>query len=167
MEVGLSLGSNLGDRLANLAAARRRLLTLPGVRLLAASPVYETEPVDVPPPYRSLAFLNAVLIVAGDQAPVEWQRATAQIETELGRVRTADRCAPRVMDIDILFIGGQCRDDGGLILPHPRWAQRRFVLQPLADVRPDLVLPGAAETVRQILARLPTGNNVVRFCETW
>ncbi|MCX6998139.1 MAG: 2-amino-4-hydroxy-6-hydroxymethyldihydropteridine diphosphokinase [Kiritimatiellaeota bacterium] len=167
MEVGLSLGSNLGDRLAHLATARRRLMTWPGVRLLAASPVYETEPVGVSPAYWSLVFLNAVLIVDGEQAPADWQCATAQIEMELGRVRTADRCAPRAIDIDILFIGDRCLDDGGLILPHPRWAQRRFVLQPLADVRPDLVLPGAAETVRQILARLPAGEKVVRFSETW
>ena len=166
-EVGLSLGSNLGDRLAHLAAARRRLTAEPGVRMLAASPVYETEPVGVAPEHQTLAFLNAVLIVTGAYAPADWRRLTARIETDLGRVRTADRYAPRVLDIDLLFIGDQCLDEGGLILPHPRWAERRFVLQPLADVRPDLQLPGAAGTVRQLLGRLPDRPGVTRFCETW
>ena len=167
MEVGLSLGSNLGDRLAHLAAARQRVLALPGVRLLAASPVYETEPVGVQPEYQRLAFFNAVLIVASADAPATWRAATAQIEAELGRVRAADRFAPRVIDLDILFVGREVLEAGGLIIPHPRWAQRRFVLQPLADVRPDLVLPGAAASVRELLARLSPGEKVARFCETW
>ncbi len=167
MEVGLSFGSNLGDRLTNLSAARQRVLAVPGVHLLAASPVYETEPVGVQPEYQRLAFLNAVLIVASAATPAAWRTATAQIEAELGRVRTTDRFAPRVIDLDILFAGHEVLDEGGLVIPHPRWAQRRFVLQPLADVRPDLVLPGAAASVRQILARLPAGEKVVRFCETW
>ena len=167
METGFSLGSNLGDRLAHLRAARTRLCALPGVRLLASAPLYETEPVGVKPEFRHLAFLNTVLVCAGDLPPAAWRRATAQIEDELGRVRSADKFAPRTLDIDVLYVGDVCCDDGGLILPHPRWMLRRFVLQPLADVRPDLVLPGATRTVRQIMADLPSGEAVKKFCDAW
>jgi len=167
METGLSLGSNLGDRLANLRAARERLLALPGVRLLAAAPVYETEPVGVKPEFRHLAFLNTVLILEGDLSPVEWRRTTARIEDELGRVRSADKFAPRTLDIDVLYVGDCCVDDGGLVIPHPRWMLRRFVLQPLADVRPELVLPGAALTVFQTLENLPPGEAVKKICTAW
>ena len=166
-EVGLSLGSNLGDRLANLRAARQRIAAWPGMRLVASAPLYETEPVGVKPEYRYLAFLNTVLIVVGDFPPAEWRRVTAQIEDGLGRVRSADKFAPRTLDIDVLYVGDQCCDDGGLIIPHPRWAQRRFVLQPLADVRPDLVLPGVKQTVFQTLENLPPGEMVKKFCAVW
>ena len=167
MEVGLSLGSNLGDRLDNLREARRRIAALPGVRLLASSPVYETEPVGVKPEFRHLAFLNAVLIVEGAATPAEWRQATARVEMELGRVRSADKFAPRTMDIDILYVGGLCVDDGGLIIPHPRWMERRFVVQPLADVRPSLILPGAPGTVQDLLAALPDTSAVKLHAAVW
>ena len=167
MEIGFSIGSNLDDRLANLRAARQRMVVLPGVRLLASAPIYETEPVDVQPDFLHLSFLNTVLILTGELPPVEWRRHIAQIEAELGRVRTADRFAPRTIDIDLLFAGDLCLDDGGLIIPHPRWAQRRFVLQPLADVRPNLILPGVTQTVSQLLATLPSGEAVTKFCNSW
>jgi len=167
METGLSLGSNLGDRLDNLRAARQRLGALPGVRLLAAAPVYETEPVGVKPEFRHLAFLNTVLILDSAWLPAEWRRRTALIEDELGRVRSADKFAPRLLDIDLLYVGDHSVDEGGLVIPHPRWMLRRFVLQPLADVRPDLLLPGATQTVRQTLENLPTGEAVKPFCTTW
>ncbi len=167
MESGFSLGSNLGDRLENLRAARARLLALPGVRLLATAPVYETEPVGVKAEFRHLAFLNTVLIFEGALPPAEWRRVTAQIEDDLGRVRSADKFAPRTLDIDVLFVGNHCVEAGGLIIPHPRWMQRRFVLQPLADVRPDLILPGATQTVFQTLENLPPGEAVQKFCDAW
>jgi 2-amino-4-hydroxy-6-hydroxymethyldihydropteridine diphosphokinase len=167
MEAGLSLGANLGDRLAQLRAARERLAAWPGVRLLASAPVYETEPVGVKPEYRHLAFLNTVLIVAGAFPPAAWRRITAQIEDDLGRRRTADRFAPRTLDIDVLYVGDQCYADGDVVVPHPRWAERRFVLQPLADVRPDLMLPGAQQTVFQTLENLPPGEQVRKFCADW
>jgi 2-amino-4-hydroxy-6-hydroxymethyldihydropteridine diphosphokinase len=167
METGLSLGSNLGDRLENLRAARARLCALPGVRLLATAPVYETEPVGVKAEFRHLAFLNTVLILDGDWPPAEWRRVTAQIEDDLGRVRGADKFAPRMLDLDLLYVGDHCLDEGGLIIPHPRWMLRRFVLQPLADVRPDLVLPGNARTVSQTLEDLPPGEAVRKISTTW
>jgi 2-amino-4-hydroxy-6-hydroxymethyldihydropteridine diphosphokinase len=168
METGFSLGSNLGDRLAHLSEARRRILTLPGVRCVAQSPVYETEPVGVKPEYRHLKFLNAVLVVESEQAPAWWLTALRRLEEDMGRNRTEDRYAPRPVDVDILYVGQErIRDPGRLEIPHPRWTIRRFVVQPLADVRPDLVLPGETLTVRERLSRLPDTEKIEKFAEAW
>ncbi len=166
-EAGFSLGSNLGDRLAHLAAARDRLAALPGARLLAQSPAYETEPVDVPAEYRHLPFLNAVVILEGSHDARAWLNDLHAIELALGRQRTADRNAPRTIDIDLLYVGGETIEKQNLTVPHPRWAQRRFVVQPLADVRPSLVLPDSRQTVANILAALPAEPVVTLFARTW
>ena len=162
MESGFSLGSNLGDRRAALAAARDALRATPGARLLAQSPIYETTPVGVRPEYRDLAFYNAVVLVESDRDAAAWLQRVETVERALGRVRGPDRFAPRPIDIDLLYCGDACIDSGGLVVPHPRWAERRFVVQPLADVRPDLVLPGAARSVREVLAGL-TGDEAARI----
>lgn len=167
VEIGFSLGSNLGNRLRNLAAARNRLLAYPEARLLAQSAVYETEPVGVRPEYTHLRFLNAVLII-NSGLPVEpWLVRLGEVEQALSRVRTADRYAPRTIDIDILYAGNSCIDSGGLVVPHPRWAQRRFVVAPLAEVRPGLILPGAGRTVQSVLASLPPGEACTRLASDW
>lgn len=167
VEIGLSLGSNLGDRLATLREAAARLTTLPGVRLLATAPVYETEPVGAKPVYAHLAYLNTVLIVDAPSDLDAFSNAVHAIEDALGRVRCEDRNAPRAIDIDILYAGRETRADGVLDLPHPRWAERRFVLQPLADVRPDLIIPGNHRSVREVLAALPKGEAVTRVSDRW
>ena len=163
MEIGLSLGSNLGDRLAHLQAARAAVRQLPGVTLVAQAPVYETEPVGVEPEFAHLKFLNTVLILSSDRPAADLQRALAEAELQLGRVRGEDRFAPRAIDIDVLFAGDLWLETDRLTLPHPRWARRRFVVQPLADVRPDLVLPGAGRTVRAVLDALPPGEDIAIF----
>ena len=162
-EIGLSLGSNLGDRLEHLKAAAGRIAALPGVRWRAASPVYETEPVGVRAEFKHLRYLNAVVIVAYEGALEALAGALHGIEADLGRRRGADRNAPRPIDIDIVYAGRERRSTPALEVPHPRWAERRFVAQPLADVRPDLVLPGRRRTVAQVLARLPGAAHVRRF----
>lgn len=167
MEVGLSLGSNLGDRRAALQEAVRRLVALPDVRLLAAAPLYETDPVGVRPEIAHLKYLNTVVILDAPTDLTALSTAIHDIEDAMGRRRGADRNAPRVIDIDILYAGDATRADGVLDLPHPRWAQRRFVLQPLADVRPTLVLPGATGTVAALLAALPPGETVQRIADAW
>lgn len=166
-EIGFSLGGNLGDRLAFLKAARDALAATPGARLAAQSPVYETEPVGVRPEHRDRWYLNAVVILAGAPAPEFWLRRAAEIETALGRVRGADRYAPRTIDVDLLFCGPVRTASPELTVPHPRWMRRRFVLQPLADIRPGLRLPGAETTVRECLAALPADETVTRFSGTW
>ncbi|HMP76959.1 MAG TPA: 2-amino-4-hydroxy-6-hydroxymethyldihydropteridine diphosphokinase [Kiritimatiellia bacterium] len=165
MEVGLSLGSCLGDRLAYLSMARAVISALPGVTVVAASPVYETEPVGVKPEYAGLPYLNAVLVVETDLTPETLRECLAEIEEAAGRVRNADKYAPRTLDIDLLYAGNLQQKSETLTVPHPRWAQRRFVVQPLADVRPDFVVPGSVETVAQRLSELPL-SPAVRLVET-
>lgn len=156
MEAGLSLGSNLGDRLAHLRQAVSRLAALPGARILARSRVYETEPVEVPAAYRGLAFLNAVVILEWPGTVRELLAATKEIERAEGRER-GERNGPRTLDLDILYAGGLRVEEPDLLVPHPRWAERRFVVEPLAEVRPDLALPGGRLTAREALAALPAG----------
>jgi 2-amino-4-hydroxy-6-hydroxymethyldihydropteridine diphosphokinase len=167
MNVALSLGSNLGDRLQNLRTARARLAGLAEVRVLLGSRVYETEPVDVLPEYAANRFLNAALLV-------DWQSTVEQlaaechaIEEELGRTRTVERNAPRIIDLDIIFAGALQVNSQVLSVPHPRWATRRFVLAPLADIAPDAVLPGETRTVAEVLLALPPGPEVTMFAIDW
>lgn len=167
MEVGLSLGSNISSRLDNLKEAKRRILALPGSRLIAQSPIYETEPVGVKPEYQHLDFLNAILILEGPCSAHECFNHFRQIEDEMGRHRGLDRFAPRAIDIDMIYVDNLEIESGGLVIPHPHWKERRFVLQPLADVRPDLLLPGSNESVKDVLAALPEGEDVTLFTRDW
>ena len=167
IEVGLSLGSNIGDRRALLCEGRRRLLALPGAGVAVSSPLYETEPVGARPEYRDNWFLNAVIVLAYAGEPDALSCAMHRIETALGRVRGADRNAPRPLDIDLIYAGALVLSTSALTLPHPSWAARRFVVQPLADLRPSLRLPGAAGTVAEMLARLPGVPVVRRVAEAW
>jgi 2-amino-4-hydroxy-6-hydroxymethyldihydropteridine diphosphokinase len=128
--VFLSLGSNLGDRLAYLRAARAALAALPEVDLLASSPIYETDPQD----YEAQpAFLNQVICLETTLPPPDLLRACQTIEAAHGRERSR-RFGPRTLDIDILLYEGVESDDPELTLPHPRAQQRAFVMVPLADV---------------------------------
>jgi 2-amino-4-hydroxy-6-hydroxymethyldihydropteridine diphosphokinase len=156
MEAGLSLGSNQGNRLGHLRQAVRRLALLPGLRILAKSRIYETDPVDVPEAFRNLAFLNAVVIVEWPGPVRDLLAATKGLERAAGR-KPGVRNAPRPLDIDILYAGRRTVDEADLRVPHPRWMERRFVLEPLAELRPHLALPGCRQTVREALAALPPG----------
>ena len=167
MEIGLSLGSNLGDRLANLRAARQGVLSLPDVTGLAQSRVYETEPVGVAPAHRDETFLNAVIVIDSPTPVTELVDRFHALEAHLGRRRTDDRYAPRPADIDIVYAGTLTFETPALTIPHPRWKDRRFVVQPLADVRPDLIIPGESKPVRDVLLTLPPRPNVVLFCKDW
>jgi 2-amino-4-hydroxy-6-hydroxymethyldihydropteridine diphosphokinase len=167
MEAALSFGSNLGDRVAHLAEGRRRVLDLPGVRELARAPLYETDPVDVRPEFQHLKFVNSVLVVDAPFTGPEWIGHLQAIEIAMGRVRGGDRNAPRPLDIDLLYLGDLVLDSKLVTVPHPRWATRRFVLQPLADVRPQRILPGDHRTVAQHLAALPAGEFLIRLSADW
>jgi len=167
MEVGLSLGSCLGDRLAHLRNARSAIEALHDVTIVATSPIYETEPVGVKPEYANLPYLNAVLIV---ETPIEVEALRlllAKIEEAGGRIRTEDKFAPRTLDIDILYAGELALQSATLLLPHPRWAHRLFVVQPLADVRPDLILPGSEQTVAERLREIPLTPPIRLFTDAW
>ncbi len=134
--VFLSLGSNLGDRRANLEEALR-LLTSEAVRVVRRSSWYETDPVgyaDQP------AFLNLVVEVRTTLDPRALLARAQAVEAALGRVRTV-RWGPRTVDVDLLLYGGRVVVEPDLVVPHPRMRERAFVLLPLYEVAPDLVLP--------------------------
>jgi len=167
MEAALSLGSNLGDRRAHLCRARDGLAALSGTTVLVVSSIYETEPVDVPACHRDAGFLNAVVIVETRLDADAFSEHVHALEGMLGRRRGAVRHAPRTIDIDIIYFGDVTRGQPDLRLPHPEWSRRRFVCAPLAELRPDLVLPGETRTVREILAALPMTPSAVRAVEQW
>ncbi|HJD98378.1 2-amino-4-hydroxy-6-hydroxymethyldihydropteridine diphosphokinase [Mailhella massiliensis] len=148
------LGSNMGDAKAHLARAREAIAALPGVRLAAASSLYRTEPQgrkDQP------WFFNQVLRLECEESMNAVQLLDALLEKEahLGRVRDAsDHFGPRVIDMDLILFGGEVRHgDEHLILPHPRMAERAFVLVPLLEIAPDLALPDGTE-VKSLLEKL-------------
>ena len=146
----LSLGSNLGDREANLRAAIERL-EAPDVRVVRTSPVYETEPVD----YTGQRwFLNLAVEAETSLSPMELLARIGKIERALGRVRTVAK-GPRTIDIDILLYGDAMVRNATLEIPHPRMAERRFVLAPLADLAPGLRHPVTHRTVREMLDTAP------------
>lgn len=151
--VGIALGSNLGDRLANLRAATDclRAIATPGEPFLTA-PIYQTEPLLCPPgsPY----FYNTAIELSFGGDAFELLETTKAIEKKLGRRDAAERNAPRVIDVDLLYFGDEIIDTEELALPHPRLGERRFVLTPLAAIRADLVLPGSKLTITERLTGL-------------
>lgn len=149
---GIALGSNLGNRLRHLQDARDLLQGIAEPGSLLQAPIYQTEPVACPP--ESPDFYNTVVEIRYAGSAHDLLDATQAIEFRLGRIASPERNAPRVIDVDILYFGDK-RIDGGLLdLPHPRLTSRRFVLQPLADIRPDLVLPGDQVSIAEHLRHL-------------
>lgn len=147
----LSLGSNKGDRLAYLQGAVDSLANTPGLTVLAVSPVYETDPVGGPD---QPDYLNAVVLAESRLSPrVLLERAQA-VETAFGRVR-AERWGPRTLDVDVISVGDVIVAEPDLTVPHPRAAQRAFVLLPWGDVDPAAALPGMGK-VADLLAGLDT-----------
>ncbi|MDI1314455.1 2-amino-4-hydroxy-6-hydroxymethyldihydropteridine diphosphokinase [Prosthecobacter sp.] len=153
MNFGIALGSNLGDRSENIQRGIDLLLScVPGIRLTASGKVYETEPVDCAP--GTQAFLNTVIEVEAECLPQELHGHLKAIELALGRPEERERNSPRTLDLDLLYADDVVSDDPVLTLPHPRMHLRRFVLEPLADIRPELVLPGQQVSVAELLAGL-------------
>ena len=166
MRTAIALGSNLGDRLDNLRVARQQISDLTDIQLpVLASAIYETDPVDCEP--GAPKFLNAVVEFGYNGDPLQLLKKLKSLEKALGRPREHARNVSRKIDIDLLYIGDMKINDGELELPHPRMHLRRFVLQPLADIRPDLILPGQTKTVRDLLAQLIDACNVVCVRNDW
>jgi 2-amino-4-hydroxy-6-hydroxymethyldihydropteridine diphosphokinase len=146
----LSLGSNLGDRLGVLAAIQEALP--PEVEICQVSSVYQTEPWG----YRDQPdFLNQVLKARTSLDPLDLLDHVKSIERSLGR-QPALRFGPRTADIDILFYGDQVLHEDQLTIPHPRLRERAFVLVPLLEISPDLVVPGSGESISDLLQDLDT-----------
>ena len=166
MRAAVALGSNLGDRLHNLRTARKQIVELAGVQPPnLSSAIYETDPIDCEPGAQK--FVNAVLEFGYEGDPLNLWKQLAEIEVSLGRARDHARNVSREIDIDLLYAGKTKIDDQGLQLPHPRMHLRKFVLQPLADIRPDLILPNRTKTVRELLALLHESGNVVCLTNDW
>ncbi len=146
----IALGSNLGRRLAHLQEARDMLkyIASPAEPFLQA-PVYQTSPVGCPA--NSPDFFNTVIEFSFSGSAFDLLGYAQAIEFKLGRAVVPERNAPRIIDVDILYFGEERIDLGLLELPHPRMAGRRFVLQPLSDIRPDFILPGSKETILEYL----------------
>jgi 2-amino-4-hydroxy-6-hydroxymethyldihydropteridine diphosphokinase len=161
MIYGIALGSNLGDRLHHLQEAVRMLRVVhPTMILHAAAPVYETDPVDCPE--GSQTFYNTVVEVECELAPLELLREMRAIEAKLGRPAEHGHHAPRTVDLDMLYADDTVMEHPDLILPHPRMTQRRFVLQPLADIQPELVLPRDERNIAQHLDTLQSDEPPLR-----
>jgi len=166
MRTAVALGSNLGDRLANSRSARKAILDLPNVKPpILSSAIYETDPVGCEP--EAGKFLNAVLEFDYEGDPLDLLKNLKEIESALGRPPNHPRNISRKIDIDLLYCGDTATDAEELQLPHPRMHLRKFVLQPLADIRPDLVLPGQTKTVRELLAQIGDSSKVVHSIDRW
>jgi 2-amino-4-hydroxy-6-hydroxymethyldihydropteridine diphosphokinase len=153
----LSLGSNVGNREAQL---RNAIARLGGVgKVVRVSSFYETEPVEfTAQPW----FLNCAVALETSATPRELMKAVLQIEEEMGR-RRVQKKGPRIIDIDILLFADEVIESDELTVPHPAMAQRRFVLEPLAEIAPEVRHPAMGKTVRELLRELPDGQAVKRI----
>lgn len=158
----IALGSNLGDARQNILHATERLQNLSDQPLLKSS-LYETAPVDCPP--GSPMFVNAVvaLTLRAREKPESLLKKLRAIEIEFGRQPKKVLNEPRPLDLDLIAFGNETRVTEKLTLPHPRAHLRRFVLQPLAEIAPDLILPGQKRTVAELLTFLETDEKSVRL----
>ncbi|MFI9552409.1 2-amino-4-hydroxy-6-hydroxymethyldihydropteridine diphosphokinase [Nonomuraea endophytica] len=150
MKVVLALGSNLGQRFQTLQGAVDTLFDAPGLEFIAASPVYETDPVGGPEGQKP--YLNAVIVAEAKLQPQMLLDRALSVENAFGRVR-AERWGARTLDVDLLVVGEVISDDPELTLPHPRAHERAFVLVPWAQVDPDGEIPGRGR-VADLLAGL-------------
>lgn len=154
MKAGIALGSNLEPRLEHLRSAAQMIRKLATPNCPAAtSSVYENPPVDCPK--ESPAFLNAVMEISTSLSPHALLAQLQAIEIYLGRDKIHVKNAPRTIDLDLLYCDSLTLSDPNLILPHPRITSRRFVLQPLADINPNLFLPKISSPVCELLNNLP------------
>jgi 2-amino-4-hydroxy-6-hydroxymethyldihydropteridine diphosphokinase len=153
----LSIGSNLGDRSANLRSAVEQLGSAGQVSAISA--MYETQPVDVP---NQPWFLNSVVAIETDMTPRELLNLALRVESMMGRLRMREKSA-RNIDIDVVLFGDLIVDEPGLKIPHPAMSERRFVLEPLVEIAPGVRHPATGKTAQELLAALPEGQTVRRL----
>ena len=160
--VVVALGSNLGDSRRIISDAMTRLQSFSAEPILKSS-LWQTTPVDCPPD--SPKFVNAVvgLVPQKNETPESLLKKLRGLEKEYGRRPKKILNEPRSLDLDLIVFGNEIRNSPELILPHPRAHQRRFVLQPLSELAPGLVLPGQGRSVAELLAKLPADETVTRI----
>ncbi len=156
----LGLGSNLGERLNNLKRSLSLLLKNPQIELAACSNIYETAPVGGP---EQDPFLNACISIYTKLPPISLLREMHNVENTMKRIRE-ERWGPRIIDLDLLVYEGTIVNTPFLQLPHPRITKRDFVLVPLANIAPDLIIPGTDQTVGQVLAKRTDNPDVKLYC---
>ena len=166
MRAGIALGANLGDRLLCLTTARTRIFALPDVSPpLLSSALYETEPIECEPGAEK--FLNAVVEIGYAGSSRQLLEELKKIESALGRPPAHERNRSRTIDLDLLYHGSGTLNEPQLRLPHPRWHWRGFVLHPLAEIQPDLILPEQTKTVWELAEELAPAPGVVRAARQW
>jgi 2-amino-4-hydroxy-6-hydroxymethyldihydropteridine diphosphokinase len=166
MRAGIALGSNLGDRRVNLKSALEQISAMSIIEPpILTSSIYETEPVDCPA--GSPLFLNGVMEVGCNCEPITLLGCLREVEESLGRTSLHEHNAARTIDLDLLYFGDAMLSIAMLQLPHPRLHKRRFVLEPLGEIRPDLVLPGQSEDVATLLRDLHDATPLVRIASEW
>jgi 2-amino-4-hydroxy-6-hydroxymethyldihydropteridine diphosphokinase len=158
--VYLSLGSNIGDRESHLRDAISRLENQGRIQSIAS--FYETEPVEFTDQAR---FLNCAVALETEEAPEQLMESVLHIEQEMGRERQQNK-GPRTIDIDILLFSDTIIDSPKLTIPHPAMHERRFVLQPLAEIAPEVRHPVLKKTIRELLGSLPAGQAVEKVQKT-
>ncbi|MGA3285296.1 MAG: 2-amino-4-hydroxy-6-hydroxymethyldihydropteridine diphosphokinase [Verrucomicrobiota bacterium] len=158
----VALGSNLGDSRRIISEAMARLQKFSDQPILKSS-LWQTSPVNCPP--GSPNFVNAVvgLVPCAGETPESLLKKLRVLEKEFGPRPRKVLNEPRSLDLDLIAFGAETRNSPDLVLPHPRAHERRFVLQPLNEIAPDLILPGWRQTVSQLLAELPAGETVTRL----
>jgi 2-amino-4-hydroxy-6-hydroxymethyldihydropteridine diphosphokinase len=158
----VALGSNLGDSRKTILDAMARLQNFSAEPILKSS-LWQTTPVDCPPD--SPKFVNAIagLVPRNEETPESLLKKLRELEKEFGRQPKKVLNEPRPLDLDLIAFGNEIRNSPELILPHPRAHLRRFVLQPLSELAPELILPGQTKTVSQLLAELPPDEIVTRI----
>lgn len=163
--VFLSVGGNIGDALENCRQGVALLAALDGVALQATSAFYRTAPVD----YEDQDwFVNAAVQIETWRAPLDLLDCLQDIQHQMGRAKDKIRFGPRILDLDIIFYGNLVADTPDLIVPHPRMHQRRFVLQPLCDINPDLRHPVSGLSVAALLKQLPVDTQEMeRLTRKW
>ena len=155
MRAYVGVGANLGDRERTIRRAIELLAAQPGIELAGVSQLRETEPWG---PVEQPRYLNGAVALDTELGPRDLLAVLLGVEQDLGRDRSAEvRFGPRTLDLDLLVHGDLVLDEPGLTLPHPRLHERRFALEPLADLDPELVVPGRG-TVGELLASLDAGS---------
>lgn len=162
MLFGIGLGSNIEDRLAYLREGCKRVSALheSGAPIRVSS-IYETSPVDCEP--GTMPYLNAVMEINFAGSPVALMNRLLMIEKAMDRPSKRPRNAPRIIDLDVLYADNLVLNNLEIVIPHPRLHRRRFVLAPLAEISPELILPGQPRSVRALLAELDDPGKVTRL----
>ena len=166
MRAGIALGSNLGERMSHLRDGRDAVIASPGASgPVLCSRIYETEPVGTGA--EGEPYLNAVIELEYHGPAIALLDRLQSIEAAHGRPSKRPRNAPRTLDLDILYLGNLVLSNEEVVIPHPRLHLRRFVLTPLADIRPDLVLPGHELTIAKLLDQVRDNATVTLHRERW